>query len=111
MKQREMRPLTFAEAARLGGKTVEKARLEVAALHRGRVVATATDEGGQHYVVLDTARALVAVPVGAQQRFVAGHEVRAIAEIPESSAERRRTLGWVFEDLEREQKRDRGRER
>jgi len=77
MKQREMRPLTFAEVARLGGKTVEKARLAVAA----------------------------------QERFAPGRELRAMAEVSESGAGRRRTLAWVLEDLERERKRDRGRER
>jgi hypothetical protein len=53
---------------RLGGRTVEKARLEVAALHRGRVRATAMEEISERYVVLDTARTVVAVPGGSQQR-------------------------------------------
>jgi hypothetical protein len=111
MKQRERRPLTFAEAARLGGKPIEKARLEAAALYRGRVVATAIDQGGERYLVLDTGRTLIAVPAGAEQKFTPGREVRAIAEVRESGAERRRFLSFVLEDMEREQKRDRGRER
>jgi len=111
MKQRERQPLSFAEVARLTGKTVEKARLEVAALHRGRVVTAAIDEGGETYLVLDTGRTLTAVPTGGAQRFSAGREVRAIAEVSHSGVERRRVLSWVLEDMERERSRDRGRER
>ena len=111
MKQRERQPLSFAEIARLTGKTIEKARLEVAALHRGRVVTAAIDEGGETYLVLDTGRTLTAIPAGAAQRFTAGREVRAIAEVSQPGVERRRILSWVLEDMEREQSRDRGRER
>ncbi|HME69194.1 MAG TPA: hypothetical protein VKM54_04930, partial [Myxococcota bacterium] len=111
MKQRELRPLSFADAARLTGKTIEKARLEVAALHRGRVVTAAIDDSGETYLVLDTGRTLTAVPTGAAQRFSAGREVRAIAEASQSGVERRRILSWVLEDMVREQCRDRGRER
>ena len=110
MKQRERQPLTLAEAARLGGKPVEKARLEAAALYRGRVVAMAMDNGGESYLVLDTGRSLTAVPAGAEQKFPPGREVRAIAEVKEAAAERRRILTFVLEDMEREQKRERGRE-
>jgi hypothetical protein len=111
MKQRERQPLSFAEAARLGEKPIEKARLEAAALYRGRVVATAIDDGGNRYVVLDTGRSLTAVPARAEQRFTPGREVRAIAEVRESGAEKRRFLTFILEEMEREQKRDRGRER
>jgi len=111
MKQRERQPLSFAEVARLTGKTVEKARLEVAALHRGRVVTAAIDENGGTYLVLDTGRTLTAIPAGAAQHFNAGREVRAIAEVSHSGVERRRILSWVLEDMERAQSRDRGRER
>ncbi|HYB12279.1 MAG TPA: DUF3363 domain-containing protein [Myxococcota bacterium] len=111
MKQRERQPLSFAEAARLGGKPIEKARLEAAALYRGRVVAAAMDDAGESYLVLDTGRSLTAVPAGTEQKFPPGREVRAIAELRESGAERRRILRFVLEDMEREQKRERGRER
>ena len=109
IQERERRPLTLAQASRLGRKEVVRAAQEPGRVYRGRVVAMAEDDAGARYVVLDTGRHLTAVPT--ERAYERGQELRARSRTVASPAERRRVLAWQLDDLERERSRshDRGR--
>ena len=110
MRERDRGLTPLDEVARREGKPVVEARLEPGRAYRGRVVAMASDAEGRTVVVLDTEPTLTAVPV-ADRKLPVGQEIRARAVAQEVPGERRRVLLWQLDELEREQKRDRGRER
>jgi len=89
---------------------VVHARLEPGLTYEGRVVAMASGADGSTYAVLKTDPTLTAVPATPQELRV-GQEIRAVAVAHEVAGERRWVLAWRLDDLEREQKHDRGRER
>jgi hypothetical protein len=73
-------------------------------------VAMASDAEGRAVVVLQSERTLTALPAP-DRKFQLGQEIRARAVAQEVPNERRRVLAWQLDELDREQKRDRGRER
>jgi hypothetical protein len=110
MKERDRGLTPLSEVERTYGKSVVRARLEPGLTYEGRVVAIASDADGSTYAVLKTDPTLTAVPATPQELRV-GQEIRAVAVAHEVAGEQRWVLAWRLDDLEREQKHDRGRER
>jgi hypothetical protein len=107
-RDRGLRPLS--EVERIHEKPVVHAKLEPGRVYQGRVVAMASDLEGNAHFILDTDLTLTAVPAVAGMLQV-GREIRARAVAREVSGERRWTLAWQLDDLERERMLHRGRER
>jgi len=110
MKERDRGLTPLIEVERSQGKPVTEAKLEPGRAYRGRVVAMASDAEGRTVVVLQSERTLTALPAP-DQKFQVGQEIRARAVAQEVPNEHRRVLAWQLDELDREQKRDRGRER
>lgn len=112
IRERERRPLSFAEAEKLGGKTLRAGVLETRQVYRGRVVAMAEDGVGQLHVVVDTGRHLTAIPASGRD-FTPGREVRAeaVAVATDGSTKRRAALAWQLDELEQARKRGHERDR
>jgi type IV secretory pathway VirD2 relaxase len=106
-KQRDRSSLSFAEAEALAGRQIEHADSDTR-LHDGRLVASAHDEQGRRFLVLDVGWKLVAIP--SQRRDLAtGSRVQARFERTSSERGRESQMGWQIRDRERERERGRGR--
>lgn len=105
MKERDRELTPLSEVERIHGKRVAHAKLEPGRVYQGQVIAMASDSEGRAYVVLHTDPGLTAVPT-AGRRFLVGQQIHARAVAQEAASERRWTLAWQLNDLEREERRD-----
>jgi len=110
MKERDRGLTPLSEVERIHDKPVVHAKLEPGRAYQGRVVAMASDAEGGAYVVLHTEPTLTAIPAAGRTLLV-GQEIHAHAVTQEVAGERRWTLAWRVDELERERTHDRGRER
>ena len=68
---------------------------------RGTLHAVAFDPSGERYAVLETGRHLTAIPADASTELELGREYEARSRSGREEGERRRTIAWQFDDLER----------
>ncbi len=112
MHERERAPISLQDAERRAGKPIQVASEQAGRLYRGRIVAYAEGEDGTRYAVLETGRNLTAVPTR-EVEIAAGRlvEARSRSLEVEEEGEERRALAWQLEEIEREQRKERGRGR
>jgi hypothetical protein len=104
-KQRDRSSLSFAEAEALAGREIEQANANTRH-HAGKLVATAHDEQGRRFLVIDVGWRLVAIP---SQRRDLEIGSRVTASLGRTPAERGRAARMAWQVRDREQERDRGR--
>jgi hypothetical protein len=106
-KQRDRSSLSFPEAEALAGRQIEHADSDTR-LHDGRLVASAHDEQGRRFLVLDVGWQLVAIPSQSRDLAIGS---RVVARLERTSSERGREaqIGWQIRDREHERDRGRGR--
>ena len=104
-RQRDRSSLSFAEAEALAGREIDRANAD-ARHHDGKLVASAHDEQGRRFLVLDVGWRLVAIP---SQRRDLEIGSRVTASLERTPAARGRAAGMAWQVRDREQERDRGR--
>jgi hypothetical protein len=105
-KQRDRSALSFSEVETLSGKRLEHAGAETWR-HEGRLIASAHDEHGRLFLVLDVGSRLVAIPSQRRDREI-GSRVEARLERTSQEQGRESQVGWQVIDRERERDRGRG---
>jgi type IV secretory pathway VirD2 relaxase len=106
-KQRDRSTLSFSEVETLSGKHLEQAGAD-SWRHEGRLIASAHDEQGRRFLVLDVGSRLVAIP---SQRRDLGIGSRVEARLERTSREHGRASQASWQVIDRERERDRGRGR
>ena len=110
MADRGRAPTSLEALAQAHRKEVAMAPPETGRTLQGVLVGYAVADDGVRYAVLDTGRALTAVPTD-RRDLEEGHRVRArVTEVGQDDEGReRRRLAWALDDLEHERDRGRGR--
>lgn len=106
-KQRDRSTLSFSEVETLSGRHLEHAGAD-SWRHEGRLIASAHDEQGRRFLVLDVGSRLVAIP---SQRRDLGIGSRVEARLERTSREQGRASQASWQVIDRERERDRGRGR